>query len=490
MDTTNSILRSAKSFFAGTLLSRFSGLLRDMVMAACFGSSIEISAFMVSYRLANLFRRLLGEGNLQASFIPHFIALKEEGPKFYRDTLFSMGLLLLLIVACLEILLWGCRYWVSPDWLEIIELCMWMTPGLFFICLYALSASLLQCQKKYFLPAVAPVAFNFIWIGSTLLFKNVQWLSLSITLAFAGQWLITVFEERKLLTLKEWLQPKLFSSAFKALLKPLGLGITGIGAVQLNSALDTIFARMADLKGPTFLWFAIRLEQLPLALFGVALSGALLPPLARAEKEEQRHSLLQIGLKQSAAFMFLATFGIFALAKVGVNLLYGRGDFTVLDVKETVYCLWGYGVGLIPSVFIMLLASYYYAQKNYRTPALASLISVCVNLLLNAFFVFVLKWGAVSIALATSLSAFVNMAFLSKGAFRGLGVTFFKMGLGSILGAALTLCVENLWLQSYPRDLFAQLIQMAMLSVVYLASSLGLMYLLGVGRLSTYSKEA
>ncbi|MES2273421.1 MAG: lipid II flippase MurJ, partial [Chlamydiota bacterium] len=299
LDTSNSILRSARHFFAGTLLSRLSGMLRDIAMAFCFGSAPEIAAFMVSYRLANLFRRLLGEGNLQAGFVPHFETLRADSPEkaasFYRDVSFSLAFLLLGVIGMLEIALWGLWYWAGPEWREIAELAMWMAPGLFFICLYALKCALLQCQKKYFLPAAAPVIFNFVWIIAVFFVWHlpkdaaVRALSIAITLAFAGQWLVTIFSERQLLSSQmsgsEWLRPNLFSKEWKLLIKPLSLGIIGIGAVQFNSAFDAVFARLADAEGPAFLWFAIRIEQLPLALFGIALSGALLPPLSRAIKK-------------------------------------------------------------------------------------------------------------------------------------------------------------------------------------------------------------
>lgn len=91
MDTAGTIVKSAKSFFVGTALSRVSGLLRDIAMAISFGSSPAIAAFFVAYRLANLFRRLFGEGNLSAAFVPHFSELKEKGGFFYRDVAFFYG---------------------------------------------------------------------------------------------------------------------------------------------------------------------------------------------------------------------------------------------------------------------------------------------------------------------------------------------------------------------------------------------------------------
>lgn len=471
LDTPHSILRSARSFLAGTALSRVSGLLRDIVMAIYFGSSPAVAAFMVSYRLTNLFRRLLGEGNLQAGFVPHFVELKEQGAIFYRDVAFSMAAILCLVLILLEGVLWLSLSLAPADWIEIIELSMWMAPGLFFISLYGLNAALLQCRKKYFLPAVAPIAFNLVWIAAVLYFPDVRFLSMAITAACAGQWLMTVPEGARLLSFKEWLKPKLFSPGFKVFLRPLMLGIVGVSAVQLNSALDTIFARFADLQGPAFLWYAIRIQQLPLALFGLALSGALLPSLSRTEDPSVRKQLLHSALKQSSLLMLICTFAIFALGSVGVNLLYGHGDFSPASVQETRRCLWGYGVGLIPSVFTLLLAARYYAEKNYRTPTLASLAAVGANIALNALFVFVFHWGAVSIAIATSLSSLLNMALLARGAFTlELARFFAQTALASAIPAALVLGVEQMALEPLPRLFAAQLLQFGILSTIYLGT--------------------
>ena len=466
---------------------------RDMAMAFCFGSAPEIAAFMVAYRLANLFRRLLGEGNLQAGFIPHFESAKAESMEkavlFYRDVSFSLGLVLLGVIAALEGALWALGWFAGEDWKEIIELAMWMAPGLFFICLYALNSSLLQCQKKYFLPAAAPLAFNFIWILSVILIWNfprdaaVRWLSISVTFAFAAQWAATAVEEKRLLgqylTLREWLRPHLFSPQWKSLLKPLSLGIVGIGAVQLNSAFDAIFSRLADPSGPAFLWYAIRVEQLPLALFGIALSGAFLPPLSRAMKQGnlgKYRELLQAALRHSAALMLPCAFGIFALGGAGINLLYGHGDFSPADVKETVLCLWGYGIGLIPSVVVLLLANGFYAQKSYRIPTLASVASVAANAGLNALFVFGFGWGAVSIAIATSASALLNALLLTRGLKEKIGPVFqadfwrffFRMAACCALPATVAMRIGEFWIgPEYPRGFWVQLVQFSGLAVIY-----------------------
>jgi putative peptidoglycan lipid II flippase len=370
------------------------------------------------------------------------------------------------VIAILEAVLWAARGVTSESWHEIIDLTLWMTPGLFFICLYGLNAALLQCQKKYFLPAVAPVAFNFIWISVVLFLPGVKWLAIGVTLSFAGQWIMTFFEGAKMLPLKEWLTPRLFSPEFQKLLKPLGLGIVGIGAVQFNSALDAIFARIADPEGPAYLWYAIRLQQLPLALFGIALSGALLPPLSRTEDPIRRQELLQSALKYSGTLMLVCTFGILAVGIPSINLLYGHGDFSPHAVQQTGYCLWAYGAGLVPSVFVLVLSASFYAEKNYRMPAFASLLSVLANVALNALFVFGFKWGAISIAVATSLSSLLNGILLSKEV--RWSPFFLKMMCAAALPA-----VGCLWINSFfglPRDLFSQGVQFGTLSLLYFGS--------------------
>lgn len=479
MDTLQTVLKSAKSFFAGTVLSRITGLLRDMAMAISFGSSPEIAAFMVAYRLANLFRRLLGEGNLQAGFVPHFASLKEEGGHFFRDTVYSMATVLLGVIVLLEGILWGLKSFVTSDWILIIDLTMWMVPALFFISLYTLNSSLLQCRKKYFIPAVAPAAFNLIWILAIWLKPNVQFLAIAITFAFAGQWLFTAFEGARLLSFKEWLTPRLFSGEFKKLIKPLVLGIIGVGAVQFNSALDTIFARIADLKGPAFLWYAIRIQQLPIAFFGIALSGALLPPLTREADPMRKKALLYSALQSGTALMIIATFGIFALGELGINLLYGHGDFTFSDVRETTYCLWAYGLALVPSIFVLIIAAKFYSEKNYKQPMVASLVSVGANIGFNALFVFGFHLGAVSIALATALSSLINAAFLSRGEMhKEFWVFFTKMCVSCSLATIAVFTFQKVWGVFLTQDLFVQASQFAIFALLFLGISIGILSML------------
>jgi putative peptidoglycan lipid II flippase len=432
IDSTNSIIHSAKRFFSGTVLSRIAGMFRDMAMAYAFGAHASVAAFLVAFRFAHLLRRLLGEGALQSALIPQFEKLRQEnmlnGATFFRNLTTSLSVLLSFIVIGTMAILWGVLSWsnLSNDNAEIVQLTLWMMPSLLFICLFGVNASLLQCEKNYFIPSVAPVAFNLVWIlGAFVLWNKPQkeamlWLTLFVNAACAAQWAMTVPSAIKILKklgLNSFTKIKLFSKDVLGLLGPLSLGVIGVGASQINNALDSIFARYADVEGPAYLWYAIRLQQLPLALFGIAISGAMLPPLSRAIKAgdlQKFKEFLDYALGKTALLIIPITFALFVLGDSGINLLYGHGDFDNQAAAGTTLCLWAYGLGLFPMAVVLLLAPAFYAQHDYKTPTRASIISIAINIFLNFLLVAVFNKGAASVALATSVSAWVNMFLLGS----------------------------------------------------------------------------
>lgn len=430
------MIRSAASFFSGTMLSRVTGLLRDIAMAFAFGTEASLAAFFVAFRFAHLLRRLLGESSLQTAFVPEFEALRsqdqssERGLRFFLDLYAALSLVLLLAIGLgtavgMTLYAFYREVW-SAGTLEILSLSLLMLPSLFFICLAGLNTAFLQCEHSYFLPAAAPVAFNLFWIFGVLALASVPpqeampQLALCIIVACFFQWLVTLPKVASLLirdglrfTHLTSINP--FSASICSMWKPFVLGIIGVGAAQINSAFDAIFARFAESSGPAYLWYAIRLQQLPLALFGIALSGALLPPLTRAIKEGhalRSSQLLEVAVQRSMLLIIPITAGLFILGYRCLDLLYGYGDFGSHSLLGTTHCLWGYSAGLIPMTLTLIIAPTYYARGDYRTPTIASVVSMILNMALNALFVVKLDLGASSIALATSLSAWVNLAYL------------------------------------------------------------------------------
>lgn len=504
-DSTQTIWSSAKRFFSGTLLSRISGMLRDMSMAFAFGAQASIASFMLAFRLAHLLRRLFGEGALQSAFIPEFESLRHKDEKrayaFFRDltvfiTILLSGLILLVSAGLGAILHWGN---LSDANREIIFLTLLILPSLLFICLYGLNASLLQCQKIYFTPSVAPIAFNGLWIAIVICLKNwnppeaMPVLAIGVIFACFLQWLWTVPKTvqilRQGLSQNWWKGCLTYTTDLYKLWKPLSLGILGVAATQINNAVDSIFARYAELEGPALLWYSIRLQQLPLALFGIAIAGAILPPLSRAMKaaDGERYQLfLNYALISTIAMMLPITALLFCMGDSCVNLIYGHGDFDADAVWQTSRCLWAYGIGLIPSALVLIFAPAYYSQNNYHLPAIAAFSTMLLNGILNAFFILILNWGAVSVAIATSISAWVNLFILMSKTSHPIksSPTLLKILLSTCLAFVGTLFIRKL-IQGipmnflidnqpllWPRNLFSQLFDVA-----YQAISFGTIWL-------------
>lgn len=440
MDNAKTLTRSSLHFLSGTMLSRISGMGRDMLTAFCFGTDPAIAAFLVAFRLSNLLRRIFGEGALTVGFIPHFEALQAESPKraagFFRDLIVSMSLVLIGVIVAIEIGLLSTLNWggFSDDNGQILSLTALMMPGLLFICLSAVFSALLQCEHSFFLSGVSPVAFNVIWMGAVWLLRDeppvaaAKGLAISITLAFFMQWIVLLPKSmailRRSMALGQWLHVKLFSPELRMLATSLSLGVIGVGAIQVNSAIDALFARHASLEGPAYLTYAIRLQQLPMALFAIAISSAALPALSRAMAAGDRSrflELLRFALLRTFCLVFPCTLAIFSMGGAAVNLIFGRGHFQGESVVHTTTCLFGYALGLVPASFVVLLASALYSRKDYRTPTVAAGVSMAVNIVLNALLVFGLQWGAQSVAVATSIAAFCNAWMLSRALGRKVG---------------------------------------------------------------------
>lgn len=422
-----------------------------MVLAFCFGTHEALAALFVAFRLSHIARRLFGEGALQSAFIPVFEELRKAEPtrafRFFRDltclmTLFLAGFTLLSIIT-----LGASNFFI--DWsignAEIVKLMIILMPSLLFICLFGLNSSLLQCQKRYFTVGIAPAFFNLaIAIGSLALNgwdprAAMPYVAIFIVLGCFLQWLVTFFPALK--TVKQELSHKLtegvqvYSDDIKRLGGPLALGLLGVGASQINNAVDALFARWADPEGPAQLWYSLRLLQLPLALFGIALSGALLPPLSRsiqAGRQDEYLEFLEFALRRVFALLLPCSLGLYIFGTPAINLIYGRGDFQLHSILTTCGCLHGYAIGLLPMGLIIVLAPAFYAFKDFKTPARAAFIALTLNFILNCLFVFVLGMQALSVALATSISSWVNVIYLYNKLHKHFGSVITKGGIKEV----------------------------------------------------------
>lgn len=430
-DSISSITRSAVRFFSGTALSRVTGMLRDMVLAFCFGTHEALAALFVAYRLAQLARRLFGEGALQSAFIPVFEEMRKEEPvqafRFFRDlsvllVCFLLGFILvgtLSLAASYKLMDW------SPGNCQIVSLAILLLPSLLFICLFGLNSSLLQCEKHYFTVGIAPAFFNIAIASGSIFFYGwdpnaaMPYVAIFIVMGCAMQWGVTFIPTLKSLKAhlgrNLWNNIQLYSKDIRRLGAPLMLGLLGMGASQINNGVDALFARWADPEGPAQLWYSQRLLQLPLALFGIAISGALLPPLARsiqAGRKDEYLRFLDFAQRRVFALLVPCTLGLFVFGTPLINCIFGRGDFQLHSILTTTGCLHTYAVGLLPMGLIIVLGPAFYAFKDFKTPAKAAFLSLIINFVLNCVFIFGMGFSALSVALATSISSWANILYL------------------------------------------------------------------------------
>lgn len=400
-------------------------MVRDVSMASLFGDHPAIAAFMIAFRFSHFLRRVFGEGALQSVFIPHYEELKLQGEKKAQGFFFRMTVLLGLILFGITVLVEGICGIASASG-DFLRCFAWMFPSLIFICLYGLNLALLQCKGAFFLSSAAPCVCNVIWIGAIFFFRDadasraVQGISMAVLGGFAIQWLMTC--------VKIWPDLKggmhVIGSVFtvpaelKSISKATLYGLIGVIAVQLNSVVDLIFARFADAKGPVYLWYAIRLQQLPFALVGLAAVYSIVPSLSRTIKAGQdANPLQQFGVYRIYQWVVPCIFATWAMGFASVNLLFGRGQFSLHAVLETTWCLAAYTLALLPATLTAFKAAVLYAHGNFKAPMWVSLISVVASMVCNALFVFMFGWGAISIAISTSVCAGLNCILLNRAGF-------------------------------------------------------------------------
>ncbi|MDF2577719.1 MAG: hypothetical protein K0S74_1203 [Chlamydiales bacterium] len=432
LDSPQQLVQSARHFFSGTLITQVSSKARDILMARVFGTGPAISALAVVLNVVSILRRFLGKGVVHYIFIPQFEAIRKSDPqrafRFFRDLVSTLAAILLTLVLILEVSIWGALHFeLCPTYNRVLELSALIIPSVIFICLFGLNSALLSCERSFFLTTIAPVGFNLVWIAAVWLVdkfeleKDVAVSRLAITVGIAAfvQWLLTAPSIVRLLknelSHKWWKDAKCFSQDLKKVATPLILGCLGVGAMQINTLVDNLFAYAVDPSGASYLLYSIKVYQIPLDLFAIALSLVLLPSLSRALEQQNPQlyrSLLDNTLRRGMYIMVPCSIGLIVLGSVAINLLYNHGKFTDLSVYETIRCLAGYSLGLLPQTLVLSLIPAFYALGDYRSPIIVTLAALIVNTFLDALFIYGFGWGVASVAIATSIAGFVNVSLL------------------------------------------------------------------------------
>lgn len=427
-----SLIKAAATVSSLTLLSRITGVIRDMLIARYFGASAATDAFYVAFRLPNMLRRLFAEGAFQQAFVPMLSDVKaakgEKEVKTFIDDVFSVLASVLLIVSMVGVLAAPVLVWLlasglskNPEGFDLaVYLTRWMFPYIFFMSLVAMSAAVLNTWKHFAIPAFTPVLLNISFIVCTIFLTQVfsvpiYALAAAVVIGGVLQLSIQIPSLMKLGVLPSWRNPwqAIKDVAVQRVLKLMVPALFGVGVAQLSLLINTNIASHLTTGSVTWLSFADRLMEFPTALLGVALGTVLLPSLssAWAKGETKRYnSLLDHGLRLVVLFAVPAAVGLGLMADALVALLYQGKNFLPSDVSQTALAVTGYSFGLIGLIGIKILAPAFYSRKDIRTPVkVAALSLVCVqicNLLV------VPLWAHAGLAVSVGVGSCINAGIL------------------------------------------------------------------------------
>ncbi|MCX7732960.1 MAG: murein biosynthesis integral membrane protein MurJ [candidate division WOR-3 bacterium] len=417
-------------FTLGTLISRLGGLVRESVFAWLFGAGLATDAFNVAFRIPNFFRDLFAESALSAAFVPTLVQTRrDQGDDHARRlaaNLFNTITILLALIVIAGIILapqivrliaWGFR--PEPQKLQLtISLTRIMFPFLLFVALAAWAMGILNASGSFFIPAVAPAAFNLISIAVPLAawhlltrlgIHPITGMAYGVMLGALLQFLIQV---PKLHALGFRWHPvlDLHDPALHQVFRRWVPMVLGLATWQINFLVNTFLLTFLPEGSVTWVSYAYRIQHLPAGLFGVAIGTVALAQLSQTATSRLDEKQFSHGLNLVSVLTLPAAVLLFVLAVPVVRLIYQHGRFTAQDTVLTAQALALYALGVWPAAAVRNCAAGFYALGNTRTPALIALLVVTVNILFNLIFMRLI--GFRSFPLAASFTQLLNFSLL------------------------------------------------------------------------------
>lgn len=430
-----SLFKSAATVSSFTLISRITGLMRDILIAGSFGAGPLTDAFWVAFRIPNLLRRLFAEGAFSQAFVPILGQARQQGQtEQVRILLDRVALLLtfaLMLVTLAGII--GAPWVVSAmasgmraaERHQEFEAAVWMTrlmfPYILCMSLVAFASGVLNTWSRFAVPAFTPVLLNLSMIAAALLLTGyfdppIYALAAGVMIGGIAQLAVQMAALTRLGLLpryslkvrQAWQDPTV-----QRIMRQMLPAILGVSVAQISLLINTNIATWLTPGSVTWLSFADRLMEFPTALLGVALGTVLLPSLSAAHSSQEpgRYSaLLDWGLKLVILLGLPAALGMALLSDGLVSVLFHYGAFTGRDVAQTQLAVMAYSAGMLGMLAIKILAPGFYAKQDIRTPVKIALFILVLTQLMNL--IFVPLFDHAGLALSIGLGATANALFL------------------------------------------------------------------------------
>lgn len=423
------LLRSIATVGGYTMISRLLGFARDILIAATLGAGPVADAFFVAFKLPNFFRRLFAEGAFNAAFIPLFTRHMTEGGRetareFAQEVLSVFVVTLLLFVTALQVAMPWVMYGFAPGFADdpyrfdlAVQLAQVTFPYLMFISLVSQLGGVLNALGRFAAAAATPIILNLCLIAAILgLSPFVETpghaLAWGVAVAGAAQFVWLIWACHRAEFSLRLLRPRM-SPRVKRLLVLMLPGVIGAGVVQINLLIDVVIASLLPRGSVSFLYYADRVNQLPLGVIGVAVGTALLPLLSRQLREGD-DSAAAGSMNRALEFALLLTVpgaaALMVMPDLVVSVLFERGAFGATETAATAAALAAYAAGLPAYVLIKVLAPGFFAREDTATPVKIAAFCVAINLVLNL--ILMGPFLHVGIAIATVVSAWINAGLL------------------------------------------------------------------------------
>jgi putative peptidoglycan lipid II flippase len=509
------LLKSTSMVGAMTLLSRVLGLVRDMVYARLFGAGFLMDAFFVAFKIPNIFRRFSAEGAFSQAFVPVFADYdhnrsRAEVRELVARTSGTLGLALFvftvagMLAAPLLIAVFAPgfvnatadadRYALAVDMLRLTF------PYLFFISLAALAGGVLNTYHRFGVAAFSPVLLNVVMIVFAALVAPLYHrpgMALAAGVFAAGvvqlAFMLPFLKRIGMLPRPRW------GAAHAGVRRILGLmapAILGSSVAQISILFDTLIASFLPTGSISWLYYADRLMEFPLGIFGIALATVILPNLSRQHASDSRGHFAAT-LDWAIRFVILisapASVGLVVLSGPVLTTIFFGGRFGTNDVAMASISLMSYAAGLVALTLVKVLAPGFFARQDTRTPMRIGIISLTVNMALN--FAITIPWARLGfpgphagLAAATSLAGFLNAGLLWRGLYRDGVLTVSSHLRGFLLRVGVACGVMTLLLVSFvpalPRWIEATLLTRCLWLAAALAGAIvayfGTLYAVGM----------
>ncbi|WP_286235256.1 murein biosynthesis integral membrane protein MurJ [Thalassotalea sediminis] len=435
------LVKSGIIVSAMTLISRVLGLVRDIVIANLMGAGASADAFFFANKIPNFLRRLFAEGAFAQSFVPVLSEYHQndldkktqETRKLIAQVSGTLGVFVTLvtligmIASPIIVMIFGPGFYLESlqdepsEKFDLAASLLKITfPYLWFVSFTALSGAILNAYGKFAVSSFTPVLLNVAIISMAILgrdyFENPEYaLAWGVFLGGLLQFLFQLpfLYRAGALVLPRWGWAHKGVVKIRKLMAP---ALFGVSVTQINLLLDTQIASLLETGAVSWLYYADRLLEFPLGLFGIGIATVILPSLARLHTKKnvkEFSDTLDWGIKIINLLGWPALVGLMVLAQPIIMILFMRGEFTQFHVYQVSLALFAYLSGLISFMFIKILAPGYYARQDTKTPVKigikAMVANMIFNILLAPFF------GYVGLAMATTLSATLNAYWLYKG---------------------------------------------------------------------------